>query len=387
MSKKITKKDFNKVLNNCMKNIEIRNDKIRNMTNLKFKTMKEYQSSFKKIEDFSKKHNKLKKDIDVVMYNESNNDGMFSALTAYMYLYKDNKKTINIIPAKASRQVDKRLKKYYNEIKGKTLLIVDLSQSKDNIEMLASIAKQVIVLDDHPKSFEFKLPDNVIEFISNEHAACAVTWKFFYPDKEVPLPVIYIDDSDRKLMLPFVSYSYLFAEYIGYKFSHNVLISKMKKRQLEGGLMSELHKILTDKSMEVILLIGNYYSEVTNMIKYQVVNNMVVKNFQGYKVGTLNFNAPRLSKMVGREMFNVARSRNQHIDFAVLWGYEFTISSWRVSLYENHTGKPPKYNLPNLANKLGKIGGDPKGGYGAKYEGNFYWKKKDIFILFEQKLI
>ena len=387
MSKVITKKEFNKILENCFKNVEIRNDSVKNISNLKFKTMKEYQNSFDKIIKFSKLHDKLKKDIDVIIYNESNSDGMFSALVAYMFLYKDNKKTINIIPAKPSHgQANKRLKQYYNEIEKKTVLIVDLSQSKDNLEILSSYAKQIIVLDDHPKSVKFDLPKNVIEFISDEHAACAIVWKFFYPDKDVPLPIIYIDDSDRKLMLPFVYYSYLFAEYIGYKFSHNVLISKTKKRQLEGGLMSELYKILTDKSTEVILVIGNYYSEVTNMIKYQIVNNMVVKKFQGYKVGTLNFNAPRLSKMVAREMFNVARARNVHIDFAVLWGYEFTSNAWKILLREDHTGKAPKYNLGDMAHKLGKIGGHPKGGHGAKYDGNFYWSK-DIFLLFDKKFI
>ena len=42
--------------------------------------------------------------------------------------------------------------------------------------------------------------------------------------------------------------------------------------------------------------------------------------------------------------------------------------------------------LKIMAHKLGKIGGHPKGGHGAKYDGNFYWSK-DIFLLFDKKFI
>ena len=79
-----------------------------------------------------------------------------------------------------------------------------------------------------------------------------------------------------------------------------------------------------------------------------------------------------------------AEKKKDDIHFAVLWGYEYTSQAYKIFLSEKHFGSP-KYNLKNIAETLGKIGGHRRGGGGSRYVGNFYWpkdKKHDIWELF-----
>ena len=139
----------------------------------------------------------------------------------------------------------------------------------------------------------------------------------------------------------------------------------------------------------LINMIGHYYEELANNIKDQVARNARKETFQGHPVYVLNYNDPVLSRMVGRQMLTNAQKRGEHIDFAVLWGYEYTNRFYRVQLVEFHGGKP-KYNLPQIAKTLGNIGRTGKGGGGASYVGNFYWphsKDKDIWDLFSKNYL
>jgi len=93
--------------------------------------------------------------------------------------------------------------------------------------------------------------------------------------------------------------------------------------------------------------------------------------------------------MVARQMLTNAQKAGDNIHFAVLWGYEYTSNAYRVQLVEFHSGKP-KYNLPNIASKLGNIGKTGKGGGGDKFVGNFYWphsKDNDIWDLFSKNYL
>ena len=93
---------------------------------------------------------------------------------------------------------------------------------------------------------------------------------------------------------------------------------------------------------------------------------------------------------MGRQIVTNAQNRGENIDFSVIWGWECGPQAYRIQMIEDHENKPPKYNLPQLAAKLAKIGGDSRGGGGSKHLGNFYWPRKggkDIWDLFTKKYI
>ena len=67
------------------------------------------------------------------------------------------------------------------------------------------------------------------------------------------------------------------------------------------------------------------------------------------------------------------KNMGQNVDFAVLWGYEYSTTppAFRVQLIDDHA--QTRLNMHDIAVKLAKIGGHPKGGGGHAHVGNFYW--------------
>lgn len=374
---KTKSRNFNKLAMNAVKNYKFDNGK--NITKSKYKTEAEYQKSFGDILDFEKKYSaKNKKDINLVIYHDDNNDGIIAAYVAWKYLVKDNKKSVDFYGLKPGfgEMINRRIENIMGEIRGKNVLILDLSYNKETLNAIRDAAKSLIVIDDHPETTE-KGKDI---FIGKDHAAVAYTWKFFYPGEKVPKVIQYVDDSDRKLFLPFVPFSNLFALALGFRFVHNIFKASGEK------LFEALDELLKGDNPNFFVFIGKYYDEVRENIKMQVANNAKMTNFQGYRVGVLNFNAPALTKVVGRQIVTNFQARGQPIDFAVLWGYEYTANppAYNVTLIDDH--KQTRINMAEIAKKLSKLGGHPKGGGGKQHEAHFYWNR-DIWELFEKKLI
>jgi len=351
---------------------------------------KEYQNSFDSIIDFSKKISTPKKNaINCIIYHAENSDGIMSAYIVLQYLKEHGKKDITIIPAKPSSgygQVNQKLLKYNNDMKDKNILILDLQYNQANLKHIQSLANNVYIIDDHEIANKNK-KNKIEHFIGdNSHACIAYTWKFFYPKKEVPLYVQIIDNDDRKLQLPFLSQFRKISSFYNYRIFHSPYLN-IKFDKMEDFVY--LDNVTKNEFNLLINMIGHYYEELANNIKDQVARNARKATFQGHPVYVLNYNDPVLSRMVGRQMLTNAQKRGDKIDFAVLWGYEYTNQCYRVQLIEFHGGKP-KYNLPQIAKTLGNIGRTVKGGAGASYVGNFYWphsKDKDIWDLFSKNYL
>ena len=369
--------------NNIKNNLSLNNYK---------KEINEYQNSFDSILEFSKNVSIIKKkSINCIIYNAGKSDGIMSAYIALQYLKEQGQKDITIIPAKPSSgfgQVNKRLFKYNNNMKDKNILILDLQYNQANLEHIQSLAKNVYIIDDHEIAKKNNKNKNKIEhFIGdNSHACIAYTWKFFNPKKEVPLYVQIIDNDDRKLQLPFLSQYRKISSFYNYRIFHSPYLTIQFDKMEDFDYLDNVTK---NEFNLLINMIGHYYEELSNNIKDQVARNARKETFQGHPVYVLNYNDPVLSRMVGRQMLTNAQKRGEHIDFAVLWGYEYTNRFYRVQLVEFHGGKP-KYNLPQIAKTLGDIGRTGKGGGGASYVGNFYWphsKDKDIWDLFSKNYL
>ena len=345
-----------------------------------------YQKSFDDIISFSKSYTlKMKNDINCIIFHTENSDGIMSANIAVNYLISKNKEKIVIIPIKpasGSGHIDTRLSNHENRIKDKNVLILDLQYNKENLDFIKKYAKSVTIIDDHSVGNK----SNKHHFIGSNHATVAYTWKFFYPNKEVPLYVMIIDNDDRKLQLKSLSKYRKISSFYNYRIFHNPYL-KIKFDKVSH--FKYLNKTISDEFKIISNIIGHYYEELANNMKDQIARNARKATFQGHPVYVLNYNDPVLHRMVGRQMITNAQKNGDKIDFAVLWGYEYTYQYYKVELIEYHGGKP-KHNLPKMAKTLGNIGKTKKGGGGANFVGNFYWprsKDKDIWDLFTKKFI
>jgi hypothetical protein len=313
---------------------------------------------------------KDKNNIDIVMFHTDNEDGLMAAF--YVYKNFENKKELIFIPTKPSSSntmLNHRIQKYGDILKNKNLIILDLSFGKVNYVYLSKICNSIIIIDDHPRTNEniFKKYSNIQYFLGdNTHSACAYTYKFFNPKKNVPLDLIYIDSNDRKIYYNFLdrTISRYITTYNNFKVIHSPYI---KLKFTTNDDFQKLGDLLVNVSFEYKCLIGKIYDEVCNNIKSQVAVNAQKRMFCGHSVYILNYNVPVLYKMVSREMFSVAERKGDNIDFVVLYEYEFTSNGYKILVSEKHSGKPPRHThaLNNILYKYGKF--HPRGGRVTKY--------------------
>jgi len=376
-----TEFNFNSALIKAVNNpkFKVRKNSINNK-----KAYNNYEDSFDDILLFRKKFTKREiDDIDVIIYHNENNDGMFSAAIAYHYLTENSQKNVPVITLIGEKPGKFNFR---DRIIGKNILILDLSLKSEFLNEIIRLSKSYIVIDDHSKT----LLDNEFIFNGSNHSACGYTWKFFYPKVPVPNTILYIDSSDGKLFLSFIpkSYSTLFTQSSGIRYTHSKSKEIMIRKQT-GDFFIELWNVLNDdKKINMLIAIGHYYHEFSENIKEQIAINAVPMNFQGYRVGVLNFNSPLLSKPVGRQIITNFKNRGMQIDFAVLWGYEYTSNAYRIQLIDDH--KQTRIRMDEIAQRLGSIGGSPKGGHGHPHVGNFYWPKNnnnDIWDLFTKQYL
>jgi len=392
------RKNINELVKKCTKNAEITNRN--NTSRAKYKTKSEYEASFTDIIDW-KKGFKDDPIFDIIFYHKTKSDGLFCAGIYYHYLmeqkkYKDTHELLEhhkFIGTDASRDPlkDPRSGMRRDEMRDKKVLILDLSLSPDSLKEIQSTAKELLVIDDHESTNKRnnKLLHNV--FVGSNHSACAYCWKFFFTDKEVPIMVQIIDSDDRKLFLPWIGMGTNFvATALGFMFSHSPYPHTLKKIK-NGEIVADIWDVIGMNNSVYFITIGRYMEEGIENLKEQIARMARADNFLGYKVGTLNYFSPMLPKKVARQIISNFKARGEHIDFVVLYAYERTQNAYHIQMLEEHTHGTPKYNLAQLAIELGKLGKTSLGGHGAKFIGNFYWKripnKQDIWDLFEAKSI
>ncbi len=381
--------DFDKILEKCLKGKDLMSSSLN--ANEKKKLNEEYDNSFGEILKF--RDNMTKSDIesiDTIVYHNENNDGIFGAAVAYHFyceLYKNNTNKLNnfrLIPDKPTKQIRYLNPKEQEKYKDRNVLIIDLDYATEYIKSLQNIAKNVYIIDDHSAANVQRT--NKIFVSSGQQAACANVFKFFYPKEKIPQIIKIVDISDSKSGLSkYTNYMNLFTLYIGHRFTHN----KQFLRKEPKEVLKTIWEVIENGNPSSFVIAGHYMDEVSESLKEQIAINAKPASFQGYKVATLNFNSPGLTKPVSRQINTNYERMGQPIDFSVLFGYEFTANGYSVTLMDNH--KPTStIDLGEIARKLGKIGGHPKQGSGHQHIGHFYWprnKSLDIWDLFEKKYI
>lgn len=85
---------------------------------------------------------------------------------------------------------------------GKNVYILDFSYSEDILEKISKESEGLVVIDHHITS-DGKLSSAKEAVFDINHSASFLSWKYFHPDKEVPLLLRYIEDKDLwKFALP-----------------------------------------------------------------------------------------------------------------------------------------------------------------------------------------
>tara|TARA_B100000674_G_scaffold80004_1_gene55583 strand:- start:54 stop:1202 length:1149 start_codon:yes stop_codon:yes gene_type:complete len=377
------KTDFNKIIDDCTKNIKLIGKNINTYKSNKiYKNDKNYENTLNKnVGSFKLSTTELKK-ITAIAFNGKNNDGVFSGAIVYHFLKENN------IDPKIIKTGQGNLSWISKEVKDEYVIFLDLTPNLNDLEKLEKICKGIIIIDDHKATFNSnKLPKSVKHLSSNDgHSATALTWKVFYPKKKIPKNIKMIDLTDSSKYMQDYPYTNFFTSAITFRITSNPRYTKAVWDS--GKPFEEAWDVIENNNNAFWIIIGKYMSEVQENIKEQIAKNAQVIQFQGYKVGVLNFLDPVLTKRIGRQIWTNMHNRGINIDFVVMWGWEHANNVYRVNL--NDDQKQNKINLGEMATKLGKIGGTGKRGGGHQHIGNFYWPKKkgmDIWDLFNKNYL
>lgn len=347
--------NYNKILKGRLEDVHTPMFKNLNKTN------HNYENSFKDIDKFSSNYSKKQKtQIDTIVFKDSNNDGWFSAAIIYHYLKSNDKNAnVTVIGVKGNQSYKPSSQLYAN----KNIICVDNAFSKETITDFNKIVNSMIIIDDHAK---VDVPYKSV-FNGKLHATTGYVFKFFYPKITTPLTVKYVDLSDSKLYLeqkikmPGLD---IFNQFVGYRYTHIRSPTPQKYEQT----LTEIWDIIDGKFKLFPFFVGFYYRQVTELLKEQIAINAVMADFKGYKVGVLNYFSPALNKRVGRQIITNFKNKKIHIDFAVLWGYEYINNCYHITMIDDH-----KQTSINLGEMAGRLANHPKGGSGHPHIGSFYW--------------
>lgn len=251
----------NNVIKKCVSNIDF-NELLKNKTNTKyfFETQSEYNDFlYKEVIDFVK--NFKPDDINTIIYNKSNSDGLFSASIVYHYLTELGKQ-IEIIRLGAGFG---NIKKNFKKIKGKNIIILDLSYDNDEYNEIKKVVNKCYSIDDHDN----QVNDKNIFIGTGNFASCVYTWKIFYPREDVPLIIQYIGQQDNKdsKTSKFIKskLANLVTSPITFRYTSSPYIKDIDFKN--GKVLNDIWKIIEDSDPTFWIFIGKYMSEVLENIK------------------------------------------------------------------------------------------------------------------------
>lgn len=132
------------------------------------------------------------------------------------------------------------------DTQGKTVYMVDFSYKRAYMESIVARSDRVIHIDHHTSAIKdlegFEHPNlEKVYSVDNTESGAMLTWKYFYPDKEVPQFIKHIDDRDRwQFLLPgtreiqanVFSYDYTFENW-------DMLVIQSLEQQIREGTAIE----------------------------------------------------------------------------------------------------------------------------------------------------
>ena len=128
-------------------------------------------------------------DVDLVIYHSPCLDGTGSAFAAWLFNRYGKNAEIQFFPASIGKAPP--------DVIGKNVLVCDYSYRKDTLLELITKAKNLLVIDHHETAMKDleSIPDQY-KIFDMKHSGANLTWRYFFPDRPVPLLVQYIEDHD-----------------------------------------------------------------------------------------------------------------------------------------------------------------------------------------------
>jgi len=349
-----------------------------------YKTEEEYEKSMKSSIEFSNRYTKKQKEsFDTLLYHH-NADGIMAAYIAWDYITDGGTNNVsltlvNAVPDFRSKGgVSENIVKIENFIRNKKVLMVDLSYNKETMEHVKSITQEFVSIDNHRnKEIQGKLDyayitDDRIDQkgkTKSAHAACAATWKFFYPKEPVPYLIQSIDSDDVKLYIKYLPDPDAIMMAINVQFIKNQRKQYYKSRD---RLFADLHTFITKgtdvQNMNFLTVVGQIMNKYAENMKAEIASKaqpakFIVKD-KTYNVYTLNYAQPGLLKRVGK---NIAENHRE-ADFAVIWFYDFGRKQFEINLISSHRPEDNKQSVRDIAINFG--GGGEADSARFSYKGN-----------------
>jgi uncharacterized protein len=151
-----------------------------------------------------------KNNIDFIIYHSPRNtfscpDGSISAFCAYLYLHKLHPTKKIVFANINDKYQDNTIIFYpanYNNIKfpkvtGRNVLLCDISYPKNIINIMIKEASSFMLIDHHETAEQELIDiDQKYKIFDMNHSGAYLTWKYFFPDNDVPLLIKYIQSRD-----------------------------------------------------------------------------------------------------------------------------------------------------------------------------------------------
>ena len=257
----------------------------------------------------------------IILYHKNCTDGMASAWVCFQKFGND---------AEYIGCDDwKNLPSYFSSIlnlKDLEIYIIDFSFTKEILLDLEKKCKKLVILDHHVSAKEnIQAVNNHVYGVNI--SGCALAWNYFFPEKEVPLAIQYISDSDTgKRILP----------------DHKAICSYIYRDDKELSV-SSIENVVRDleslSNFENVKKIGQMLSDVRDGSIRRYISKAEIINFEGQDVYAVN--APsEIKSDLGRELAIKTNS------FAII--YNYSEGKWGVSMRS-----VPDFDVSSIAIKYG----------------------------------
>jgi len=229
----------------------------------------------------------MNKKVDVLITHKNCPDGLTSALVTKYYHEQNNLEQPEIMFVLYGDKVN------MDDIIGKKVLIADFSFSRDILEEWYEATESLVVLDHHTTA-----RDNLegLEFCKFDMTKCGarLTWEYFFPDKEAPKLVDYVEDRDLWLWKQPDSKEFS----AGFRLVQDLdtLTNTYELKDLLGSVASKNFVISAIRLGKPILA----YQEQQVRNKVKMASKLPVYNIAGYMVSCIN-NTELISE-VGNEI-------------------------------------------------------------------------------------
>ena len=132
--------------------------------------------------------------VDLVIYHGRCSDGLTSALAAHEYFKKTNGVNSN---GNTVEYYSASFNQPPPDVTNKNVLICDFSYNKQITLNIIANAKCLAIIDHHESAEKaLKDIDDKYKIFDMLHSGAYLTWKYFYPNSDVPLFVKYVEDND-----------------------------------------------------------------------------------------------------------------------------------------------------------------------------------------------